>query len=288
MRPKAAIILAAGQGVRMRSSLPKPLHAVGGRAMADWAVALVRDAGCEKIVFVVSKGSDALRAYADKELGPGSWVVQDPPLGTGHAVRAAEPALTGFDGDVVVLFADSPLIRTETVAQAFAARADGAEIVIVGFEAKDPTGYGRLIETGDGAISGIVEERECTPAQRAIRLCNSGVMAGDARALFALLAQVTGDNAKGEYYLTDVARLAHEAGKRVVAVRADEEEVLGVNSRSELAEAEAAFQARARATAMEGGVTLIDPSTVYFSFDTRDRTGCRDRAERGFGSRRAH
>jgi bifunctional UDP-N-acetylglucosamine pyrophosphorylase/glucosamine-1-phosphate N-acetyltransferase len=268
MRPRAAIILAAGQGVRMRSALPKPLHAVGGRAMAGWAIALARDAGCEQIVFVVPKTGDELRAYADKAVGAGAWVVQDPPLGTGHAVRAAETALAGFDGDVIVLAADSPLIRKETIERAFAARAAGADIVILGFEAADPTGYGRLIETSDGAIAGIVEDRDCDESQRAIRLCNSSVMAGDARTLFALLAQVKNDNAKNEYYLTDVARLAHGAGKRVIAMRAGEAEVMGVNSRSELAEAEAAFQARARAGAMEAGVTLIDPSTVYFSYDT--------------------
>ena len=185
-RLRAAIVLAAGQGVRMQSSLPKPLHMVGGRPMAEWAIALARDVGCEKVVFVLSKTSEALKAYAEKALGPGSSAVQDPPLGTGHAVRAAEGALAGFDGDAVVLFADSPLIRKETVERAFAAREAGAEIVVLGFEAADPTGYGRLVMAGD-MLEKIVEEKECSPEQKKITLCNSGVMAGDAKTLFALL-----------------------------------------------------------------------------------------------------
>lgn len=267
-RSRAAIILAAGKGERMRSDLPKPLHKVGGRAMVDWAIALTRELGCDKIVLVVGAQGEALRAHGQAALGAGAVAVQDPPLGTGHATRAAESALTGFDGDLIVMFADSPLIRRETVEQMFAARAAGADVVVLGFNAADPTGYGRLIRASDGSLERIVEQKDCTSDEAAVRLCNSGVIAGDARTMFSLLAQVKNENAKGEYYLTDVVALARAGGKRTAIVTADEAEVLGVNSRAELAEAEAAFQARARGAAMAAGVTLIDPSTVYFSHDT--------------------
>jgi bifunctional UDP-N-acetylglucosamine pyrophosphorylase/glucosamine-1-phosphate N-acetyltransferase len=267
-RTRAAIILAAGQGTRMKSDVPKVLHQVGGRPMLDWAVAAVRGARVSRIVVVVAKAAPALNAHVEKTLGTGAVAVQDPPLGTGHAVRAAEAALGDFDGDVVVLYGDGPLIEAARVEELFAARAAQGGIVVLGFNAANPFGYGRLIVDGDGALERIVEEKEANPAERAVRLANSGVMCADAKTLFRLLAMVKNDNAKGEYYLTDVPALGRAAGFSTRVVMAEESETLGVNSRAELAQAEALFQQRARKAAMEAGVTLIDPASVYFSFDT--------------------
>lgn len=263
----AVILLAAGQGTRMRSSRPKVLHPIGGRAMLDWAIDLATAAAAARIVVVAGAHSPEVGAHAARRLGEGAVVVQDPPLGTGHAVRTAEAALSGFTGDVLVCPADAPLIRPESVAAMRAARAQ-AEIVVLGFEAADPTGYGRLILGADGALERIVEHRDASPEERAVRLCNSAVILFSAPLLFELLARVTNDNATGEYYLTDVIGLARAAGRRIGVARASESEVQGVNGRAQLAAAEAAFQARRRAEALERGVTLIDPSTVFFSHDT--------------------
>jgi bifunctional UDP-N-acetylglucosamine pyrophosphorylase/glucosamine-1-phosphate N-acetyltransferase len=267
-RARAAIILAAGQGTRMKSELPKVLHQVGGRAMLDWVIAAVRGAGVSRIVVVAPNSAPALNAHVEKALGSGAIAVQDPPLGTGHAVRAAEAALAGFDSDAVVLYGDGPMIQASRVAELFDARAARGGMTILGFNAADPFGYGRLIVDGDGALARIVEEKDASDAERAVKLCNSGVICADAKTLFGLLAKVKNDNAKGEYYLTDVPALARAEGVATRVVMADESETLGVNSRAELAKAEAVFQARARQAAMDAGVTLIDPSSVFFSYDT--------------------
>ncbi len=263
---RAAIVLAAGQGVRMRSSTPKVLHKVGGRAMADWTIAAAQALGCSPIVVVAGAHTPEVAAHAAAALGPKAVAIQDPPLGTAHAVLAAAPALRDFQGDAVVLYADTPLVRPQTLEAMFEARA-GADIVVLGFEAAAPTGYGRLI-LESGALARIVEEKDASAQERAVTLCNSGMLVGDAQTLLALLAKVGCDNAKGEYYLTDVIALARAAGLRAGVVMGAEAEMLGVNARAQLAQAEAAFQARARAAALEAGVTLIDPSTVYFSHDT--------------------
>ncbi|MFT3727104.1 MAG: bifunctional UDP-N-acetylglucosamine diphosphorylase/glucosamine-1-phosphate N-acetyltransferase GlmU [Terricaulis sp.] len=267
-RARAAIILAAGQGTRMKSELPKVLHQVGGRAMLDWAIASVRGAGVSRIVVVVSKSAPALNAHVEKALGANSIAIQDPPLGTGHAVRAAEQALADFDGDAVVLYGDGPLIQASRVGELFDARASSGGMTVLGFSAANPFGYGRLIVGADSTLERIVEEKEASEAERAVKLSNSGVICADAQTLFKLLAQVKNDNAKGEYYLTDVPALGRTAGVATRVVMADESETLGVNSRAELAQAEAVFQQRARKAAMDAGVTLIDPASVYFSYDT--------------------
>jgi len=265
-QPRAAVILAAGQGTRMRSSTPKVLHEVAGRAMLAWSVALARSCGADKIVVVV--GKDA-RAVSDAATQLGCEVaVQDPPLGTGHAVLAAKSALAGFDGHAVVLFADTPLIRPDTVERAFAALDDGAGVAVLGFEPADPGSYGRLVRGSDGVVERIVEAKDANEAELAIGLCNSGVLGASATVLFELLAEVKNDNAKGEYYLTDVVGLAHGRGLRTRAVLAPADEVLGVNSRTDLAAAEASYQARTRAEVLERGVTLRAPETVFFSHDT--------------------
>jgi bifunctional UDP-N-acetylglucosamine pyrophosphorylase / glucosamine-1-phosphate N-acetyltransferase len=264
-RPRAAVILAAGQGTRMKSALAKPLHAVAGRAMLDWSLDLARAVDVERIVAVWGAHSPAVRERAE---GAGALtVLQDPPRGTGHAVRQAQAALAGFEGDVVVLYADTPLIRPETVEAVFAAL-DDAAVAVLGFEPAEPGGYGRLIESAPGVLEAIVEAKDASEQQRAVRLCNSGVIACRAEHLWGWLAALTNDNAKGEYYLTDIVAMARADGLAARVVRADEREVLGVNDRADLAAAEAAFQARRRADAMTAGVTLIAPETVFFSHDT--------------------
>jgi len=180
-QPRAAVILAAGQGTRMRSSTPKVLHEVAGRAMLAWSVALARSCGADKIVVVV--GKDA-RAVSDAATQLGCEVaVQDPPLGTGHAVLAAKSALAGFDGHAVVLFADTPLIRPDTVERAFAALDDGAGVAVLGFEPADPGSYGRLVRGSDGVVERIVEAKDANEAELAIGLCNSGVLGASATVL---------------------------------------------------------------------------------------------------------
>ena len=267
-RARAAIILAAGQGTRMKSDLPKVLHEVGGRPMLDWAIAAARAVSAAKIVVVTGKHAPSVGEHAVKQLGAGAAAVQDPPLGTAHAVRAAEAALSGFEGDVVILYGDAPFVPAERIEEMFALRANTGGLVVLGFEAADPTGYGRLIEAGDGVLERIVEHKDASEAERAVKLCNSGVMCADAKVLFQLLAQVKNENAKGEFYLTDVVSLGRAAGFKTHIVRGPESDALGANSRAELAGAEAVFQRRTRLAMMEAGVTLIDPDSVYFSYDT--------------------
>jgi bifunctional UDP-N-acetylglucosamine pyrophosphorylase/glucosamine-1-phosphate N-acetyltransferase len=265
-RPRAAVILAAGHGSRMKSTLAKPLHPVAGRSMLDWSLALAGACGVERSVVVWGAHGPAVRDKA--EAAGAKTALQDPPQGTGDAVKCAQEALGDFEGDVIVLYADTPLIRPQTVSAVFQALDAGAAVSVLGFEPVEPGAYGRLIETGEGDLDAIVEAKEATPDQLNVQLCNSGVLAADAALLFELLGEVTNDNAKGEYYLTDVVALARKRCLSAKAVRADEDEVLGVNSRADLAAAEAAFQQRARSHAMDAGVTLTAPETVFFSHDT--------------------
>ncbi len=265
-RPRAAVILAAGHGSRMKSSLAKPLHAVGGRSMLDWSLELADAVGADRKVVVWGAHAPEIRDRAEQ--AGAATALQDPPQGTGAAVKVAADALSDFEGDVIVLYADTPLIRLETVTAVFDALGEGAAVSVLGFEPEEPGTYGRLIETPSGELEAIVEAKEATPDQLAVRLCNSGVLAADCRLMFDLLGEVTNDNAKGEYYLTDVVELARKRGLAAKAVRGSEDEVLGVNSRVDLAAAEAAFQTRRREEAMVEGVTLVAPETVYFAHDT--------------------
>ena len=269
MSPRAAVILAAGQGTRMKSPIPKVLHPVGGRALIDHAIDVAVGLGCARIVVVLGPGVTAVRERVAARLGDKAIAVQDPPLGTGHAVLAAKAALGDFEGDVVVTYADSALLTAEAVEPLFALRAAGADLAVLGFHAAEPGAYGRLILGEGERLLRIVEAKEASPQELAVDACNSGVLAAPAPLLFELLAEVGCANAKGEYYLTDVVALAAGAGKSVRAAFAAEEVFLGVNSQAELAAAEAAFQRRRRAELMEAGVTLIAPETVQLAWDTR-------------------
>ncbi|WP_339913188.1 bifunctional UDP-N-acetylglucosamine diphosphorylase/glucosamine-1-phosphate N-acetyltransferase GlmU [uncultured Brevundimonas sp.] len=263
-RPRAAIILAAGQGTRMKSPLPKVLHPVGGRAMLDHAIDAAEALGCERIVVVVGAHPPEVRAHVVKRLGEAAIAVQDRPIGTGHAVRAAEAALKGFTGDVVVTYGDVPLLTAADIEPVFS----GDDCVtVIGFEARDPGAYGRLVMDGD-TLAAITEAKEASAEVLALTLCNSGVMAAPAALLFALLAEVRNDNAKGEYYLTDVVELARKRGAATRVVHAPEDAVMGVNAQAELAVAEALFQKVQRDTFLAAGVTMSAPDTVHFSYDT--------------------
>ncbi|MTH76407.1 bifunctional UDP-N-acetylglucosamine diphosphorylase/glucosamine-1-phosphate N-acetyltransferase GlmU [Paracoccus aestuariivivens] len=262
--PVALIVLAAGQGSRMQSDLPKVLHRLGGVPLVGHALAAGRAVEPERIVVVAGHGADAVKKAVGKLDPEAAIALQEEQLGTGHAVQQALPLLDGFEGRVIVLYGDTPFIGEDTLLEL---AAHSADVVVLGFEAADPGRYGRLV-TGPEGLERIVEFKDADEATRAIRLVNSGVLAADAALLRALLPKVGNANAAGEYYLTDIPALARAEGRSVQVVTCHEAETLGINTREELAAAEAAFQSRARARALEDGVTLTDPSTVWFALDT--------------------
>lgn len=264
----ATVILAAGQGSRMKSDLPKVLHPLATVPLLHHAMRSGAAMEPEKTVVVAGHGYDAVVAAA-RDFDPDTVVVrQETQKGTGHAAAMAADALAGFAGDIFVLYGDTPFITAETLTKMRGARREGHAIVNLGFEATDPTGYGRLILAGDGTLDAIVEHKDASAEQQAITLCNSGVYCVDGAHLFDLLAQVSDDNAQSEFYITDIVEIAQKQGLSTGVVRCSEAETRGVNSRAELAGAEAIFQAQARISAMENGATLIDPATVWFAFDT--------------------
>ena len=266
-RQIAAIVLAAGLGTRMKSATPKVLHRVAGKPMIGHILTALDGFDADRTIVVVSPGMPQVAEF----VAPAVTVEQDPPLGTGHAVMAARDALSGFEGDVLVLFGDTPLLTGETMRAMVEARrgADNPAVVVLGFRPDDPSEYGRLVQGGDGSLEQIVEARDATEPQRAIPLCNAGIMAIDGARLVDLLDAIGNDNAKNEYYLTDIVAIARARGWNCSVVETDDpDEVMGVNSRAGLAEAEAAMQKRLRAHWMAEGVTLTDPETVWFSTDT--------------------
>lgn len=260
------IVLAAGMGTRMNSDLPKVLHKVAAAPLLHHALAAGRALEPSRIVVVTGHGAEEVARAAQAYDEAAECVVQEPQLGTAHAVAQAAPLLAGASGEAIVLYGDTPFIRAETLQAMLAARRDHA-VVILGFEARDPGRYGRLIVNGN-SLERIVEYKEASEAERSVTLCNSGVVCGDVKTLMSLVAEVGNDNTAGEYYLTDIVELARKRGLSAGVVICDEAETLGVNTRQQLAEAEAAFQARARAEALENGVTLTAPETVFFALDT--------------------
>ncbi len=267
----AALILAAGLGTRMKSALPKVLHPIAGRAMILQLLDSLSAIEPDRIVLVL--GPD-MAAVSDAVAAAGyafETVIQQDRLGTGHAVQQAEEALSGYGGTVLVLYGDSPLITSETMENMLKAResSENPAVVVLGFRPFDPAEYGRLILGDSGSLVDIIEVKEASEEVLASDLCNSGVMAIDGKILFDLTAKLSSDNAKGEFYLTDIVALAGDAGRTCVVVEGDEEELIGINSRAELAVAETILQDRLREAAMENGATLTDPSSVYFAFDTQ-------------------
>lgn len=268
--PTAAIVLAAGIGSRMRSALPKVMHAIAGRPMVEHVLGTMAEAEIAPVVVVIGPDMDIVA----KAVASSTCVIQKDRLGTGHAVLQAKDALAAFKGDILIAYGDTPFVAPETLRKMRAARlrenknGQKPSVVVLGFSPKDPGAYGRLI-VGASGLERIVEAKDATPAEREVRLCNSGIMLTDAKQLWDLLADMRPNNAKGEYYLTDIVGFASKAGLGCAVVEGDEEELMGINSRAELAEAEAIFQRRLRRRVMENGATLVAPETVYLSADTK-------------------
>lgn len=261
-RPLAVIVLAAGQGTRMKSVRHKVLHPVAGRPMLLHLLAAAAELAPARTVIVVGAGREQVEAAVT---GTGAQVVvQHPQLGTGHAVAQAESTLAGFDGDILVLYGDVPLVSVATMAAMRAALDDRFAAVVLGFRPIDPASYGRILAIGD-RIERMVEYRDATASERAVTLCNSGLLAVRARDLWPLLARVGNANAASEYYLPDIVGLADRPSR---VIEADAAELMGVNDRADLARVESAWQARRRAEVMAAGVSLVAPDTVHLSYDT--------------------
>jgi bifunctional UDP-N-acetylglucosamine pyrophosphorylase/glucosamine-1-phosphate N-acetyltransferase len=265
--PCLSVVLAAGKGTRMKSTLPKVLHKIAGQSMLAHTLGAASHAGGE-IAVVVAPDSDVTTSEALRVAPQAKIFVQSAQRGTADAVLAAKPVLQQHAGDVLVLFADTPLIRPETLARLRAALDSGAAIAVLGFEPKNPTGYGRLLVDDRGTLTAIREEADASAAEKRVGLCNSGVMAFRVPDIAALLSRIGSANAKGEFYLTDAIAIAQEMGLKSTVVICEEDDVLGVNTREHLAQAEAIWQSRARSELMRAGVTMIAPETVWLSFDT--------------------
>lgn len=262
-----AIVLAAGEGTRMRSSRPKVLHEMAGRSLLGHALAAVAGAGADAVAVVIGPDRPDVAAEVKKHAPHAAVFVQTERKGTAHAVLAARESLAQGHDDVLVAFADTPLVQSATFAALRAALHDGAAVAALGFEARDPAGYGRFV-IRDGELEAIVEHKDADAATRAITLCNAGLMALDGKRVLAILDAIGNSNAQNEYYLTDAVAMAHAQGLHAVARTAPEAEVQGVNDRAQLAAVEADFQRRKRAEVMAAGATLIAPETVFFSHDT--------------------
>ncbi|MFM9942431.1 MAG: bifunctional UDP-N-acetylglucosamine diphosphorylase/glucosamine-1-phosphate N-acetyltransferase GlmU [Hyphomicrobiaceae bacterium] len=262
------IVLGAGKGTRMKSAVPKVLHRVAGLSMLGHVLKLAGTASAQRTAVVIGPGMDAVAAEARVHVPAAEICIQAEQLGTAHAVRMARAAIAAHDGDVLVAFADTPLFRPETVAAVRAALQGQTRIAVVGFEAADPTGYGRLLRNDRGQLFAIREHKDATEAERQTRLCNAGLMGFQGAYLLKLLDAVGNANANGEFYLTDVVELAFQRQLNAAVVLCPESEVLGVNSRDQLAAAEAIWQGRRRREAMLNGATLIAPETVWFAHDT--------------------
>lgn len=266
--PTLAVILAAGQGTRMRSSLPKVMHQVGNRPLLGHVLATAEAAGIEHVAVVVGPDTPAVAEYVQQVAPNARQFVQQQRLGTAHAVLAARPELLRHEqGCVLVLFGDSPLIGVQTLAHLRQTLIDGAAVAVAGFTTEQPGPYGRLL-VEDGRLRAIREAKDASPSELEITLCNGGVMGFRADHCLWLLERIHNDNAQGEFYLTDAVELANAAGLSVVAVEVAEEEIMGVNDREQLHAAEQVFQRRRRSRAMREGVTLAAADTVYFSADT--------------------
>ncbi len=266
----ACVVLAAGKGTRMKSEISKALHAIGGRSLLGHATSLANSAGFGKTVVVLGPGMENAAEEVSNWDADAAIAIQQHQNGTADAVSSAREALDGVQGRIAVLFVDTPLVTEDTLNDlASSLDSDGADIAVLGFEPANPAGYGRLLRDGDGFVSAIREEKDATDEERQIRLCNSGVMVfSSGELMFSLINSMDNNNAQGEFYLTDAVELALDRGLRTSVRVCPEEEVLGINTREHLSQAEAILQGRLRSAAMRNGVTLIDPDTVFLSMDT--------------------
>ncbi len=262
-----AIVLAAGEGTRMRSVMPKAMHKVGGLSMIGHVLRAAGTTGATQTAVVVGPGMETLRAFIGSAAPTASVHEQVQRRGTADAVSSAKSAFAKPQDDVLVLYVDTPLVTAETLGKMREKLAAGADLVVLGFRPDDPSGYGRLVMAGD-RLTAIREDKDASHAEKAIRLCNAGVMAFRGPVLASTLGKIGNANAKREFYLTDAVGIVSAGGGSVAVVEADADEVAGVNSRRDLAHVEGIFQRRAREGAMAGGATMIAPSTVWFSHDT--------------------
>lgn len=264
MSKSSAIVLAAGLGTRMKSTQPKVMHHLAGRPMVNHVIANLLEAQVAEITCIIGPAMTAL----ENTVAPHKTAVQVERLGTAHAVLAARDVMADCEGSVLIAFGDTPLITPETFTRMLKA-GQKSDVVVLGFRPDDPGAYGRLITDNSGKLQAIVEFKDASQEERKITLCNSGVMCVSGNKLFALLDGINNDNAQGEFYLTDIVALAREDGLECVCVEGEEDELLGVNSRIELARAEQLVQQKLRHEAMLNGATLMDPDSTHFSFDTK-------------------
>jgi bifunctional UDP-N-acetylglucosamine pyrophosphorylase/glucosamine-1-phosphate N-acetyltransferase len=262
-----AIVLAAGEGTRMRSARPKVLHAVAGRSLLAHVLAAVAEAGIKATAVIIGPGQDAVAAEAKRVSPAATTFVQRERRGTAHAVLAAKAAIARRPDDILVVYGDTPFLRPETLARLRAALAKGAAVAVLAFRPKDPTGYGRLITAGDELIA-IREQADATAAECAIDLCNGGIMALAGKSALGILQKIGNANRKGEFYLTDAVEIARSMTLRAEAVEVEEDDVRGINTKAQLAKAETVAQQRLRKAALDAGVTLVAPETVFLSADT--------------------
>jgi bifunctional UDP-N-acetylglucosamine pyrophosphorylase/glucosamine-1-phosphate N-acetyltransferase len=263
-----AIVLAAGEGTRMLASQPKVLHAIGGRSLLAHVLVALREAGQTQTAVVVGPDHEAVAKEAKAVLPGAQTFVQTERRGTAHAVLTAKAALANGADDILIIFGDTPLIRPQTLAKLRGALADGVAVAVLGFRPADPTGYGRLIIEGDNLLA-VREHAEASAEERAITLCNGGLMALSGRHALAILEKIGNDNRKGEFYLTDAVSLARKLGLKATAIEVAEDEVSGINTKAQLAAAESVLQQRLRQAALDAGVTLVAPETVMLAADTK-------------------
>ncbi|NBB15573.1 bifunctional UDP-N-acetylglucosamine diphosphorylase/glucosamine-1-phosphate N-acetyltransferase GlmU [Caulobacter sp. SLTY] len=265
MSKRAAVIMAAGQGTRMKSPLPKVLHRVGGRTMLDRAIDAAQGAGCERVVVVCGTHSPSVIEHVKARLGEAAVAIQDPPMGTAHAVLCAREALAGFEGEVLVTNADCPLLTAADLEPLFGK----GELTMLAFEPTDAALYGRMIQDADGRLLRIVEARDASPDELAVGVCYSGMLVGRAGPLFDWLARVDNNNVKSEYYITSIVGLANADGVPVAVALASETAVMGADDQAGVARAEALWQQSRRAELLAQGVSMVAPETVWLSFDTQ-------------------
>jgi bifunctional UDP-N-acetylglucosamine pyrophosphorylase / glucosamine-1-phosphate N-acetyltransferase len=267
VRSSLTVVLAAGEGTRMRSSLPKVLHPVAGQSMLSHVLEAAPKGDGAKLAVVIGPGHRAVEGEVKRLRPDADTFIQRERLGTAHAVLAARDAIVRGADDLLVVFGDTPLISAETFERLRAPLKDGAALAVLGFRAADPTGYGRLLIEGDHLVA-IREHADATPAERAVTLCNAGVMAFDGRKALDIIEKIGNANSKSEYYLVDAVSIVRKLGREAVVIETGEDEVRGINDKTQLAEAESVMQARLRRAALEAGVTLIAPETVYLATDT--------------------
>ena len=268
MRSCLAIVLAAGEGTRMLSPLPKVLHQIGGQPLLAHVLAALRAAGQTRTAVVIGPDHEAVVAATREILPHAEFYVQAERRGTAHAVLTAKQAVARGADDILVIFGDTPLILPQTLTKLRAALVDGAAVAVLGFRPADPTGYGRLV-TKEGELIAIREQADADEKERAITLCNGGLMALSGKQALPILTSIKDNNRKHEFYLTDAVTIARQMGLRAAAIEVTEDEVRGINTKAQLAEAETVLQQRLRTAAFESGVTLVAPETVFLSADTK-------------------